>query len=114
MNISAGIGKTIRIKGEIVAREPLVIAGRVEGTVEVDEHALTIAEGATVDAAVTAESVVIEGTVRGDLAAISKIVVHQTAKVDGECSAPIISVADGALIQGKIETTQRKAKLAVA
>ena len=57
---------------------------------------------------------VIEGLVQGDMAAIGKIAIQSTAKVEGECSAPIVSVADGALFQGKIETTQRRTKLAVA
>ena len=112
--MSAGIGKSIRVKGDVVAREPFLIAGRVEGTIAVDQHTLTIAPEATVNAAITAESVVIEGTVEGDLAAINKIVIQTTAKVEGECSAPIVSIADGAIVQGKIETTQRKSKLAVA
>ena len=104
----AGIGKSIRIKGEIVAREPFLIAGRVDGIIEVDRHTLTIADGASVNAAITAESMVIGGTVQGDLAAISKIAIQATAKLEGECSAPIVSIADGAFVQGKIETTQRK------
>ena len=112
--MSAGIGKSIRLKGDVVAREPFVIAGRVEGTIEVDQHTLTIAAEASVIAAITAESMVIEGTVQGDLAAISRIAIQSTAKVEGECSAPIVSIADGAMVQGKIETTQRKAKLAAA
>ena len=112
--MSAGIGKSIRLKGDVVAREPFLIAGRVEGTIEVDQHTLTIAAEASVIAAITAESMVIEGTVQGDLAAISRIAIQSTAKVEGECSAPIVSIAEGAMVQGKIETTQRKAKLAAA
>ena len=112
--MSSGIGKSIRIKGDVVAREPFLIAGRVEGTIEVEQHTLTIAPEASVNAAITAESVVIEGTVEGDLAAISKIAIQSTAKVEGECSAPIVSIAEGAIVQGRIETTQRKSKLAVA
>lgn len=112
--MSAGIGKSIRIKGDVVARESFLIAGRVEGTIEVDQHTLTIGPDAWVHAAITAESVVIEGTVEGDLAAISKIAIQSTARVEGECSAPIISIADGATVQGKIETTQRRGKLAIA
>jgi cytoskeletal protein CcmA (bactofilin family) len=112
--MSAGIGQTIRVKGEIVAREPFLIAGHVEGTVEVDQHLLTIAASATVDATVRADSVVIQGNVTGDLAAVGKIVLQPTAKVEGELSAPIISIADGALIHGKVETTQRKTKVALA
>lgn len=112
--MTAGIGKSIRVKGDIVSREPFLVAGRVEGTIEVEQHTLTIAPDASVHAAITAESVVIEGHVEGDLAAISKIAIQPTARVEGECTAPIVSIADGAMVQGKIETTQRKGKLAVA
>jgi cytoskeletal protein CcmA (bactofilin family) len=112
--MTAGIGKSIRVKGDIVAREPFLVAGRVEGTIEVDQHTLTISPDASVHAAITAESVVIEGNVQGDLAAINKIAIQPTARVEGEFTAPIISIADGAIVQGKIETTQRKSTLAVA
>ena len=112
--MAAGIGKSIRVKGEIVAREPFLVAGRVEGTIEVDQHTLTIAEDASVDASITAESVVIQGAVHGDLAAVTKIAIQPTATVDGECSAPIISIAEGASVQGRIETTQRKSRIAAA
>lgn len=112
--MAAGIGKSIRVKGEIVAREPFLVAGRVEGTIEVDQHTLTIAEDASVHASITAESVVIQGAVQGDLAAVTRISIQPTAKVDGECSAPIISIAEGATVRGRIETTQRKASIAAA
>jgi len=110
--MSAGIGKSIRIKGDIVAREPFLIAGHVEGTIAVDQHTLTIAQGASVDAAVTADSMVIEGSVLGDLAASRKIAIQASAKLEGECSAPIVSIADGAFVHGKIETTQRRSAAA--
>ena len=106
--MSVGIGRSIRVKGEITAREPLLIEGRVEGIIEVDQHTLTIAHGASVSAAITAESVVIEGAVAGDLTAITRIAIQATARMEGECTAPIVSIADGAFVQGRIETTQRK------
>ena len=62
--MSVGIGKSIHVKGDVTAREPFLIAGSVEGTIEIDQHTLTIADGASVSAAITAESVVIGGTVQ--------------------------------------------------
>jgi cytoskeletal protein CcmA (bactofilin family) len=114
MNMSAGIGQTIRIKGDVTAREPFLIAGQVEGTVEVEGHTVTVAEGATVAAIVSADTVDIQGTVKGEISASSRIVVQLTAKIEGELSAPTISITEGAFIHGKVETTQRKATLAVA
>jgi cytoskeletal protein CcmA (bactofilin family) len=114
MSMSAGIGKSIRIKGEIVAREPFLISGHVDGTIDVDGHTLTVAEGATVAATVTADTVVIEGRVNGELSASTRIVVRETATVEGGISAPAISIADGATINGLVETTQRKQPLSLA
>ena len=114
MSMSAGIGPSIRIKGEIVAREPFVISGHVEGTLDVDGHTLTVAEGATVAATVTADTVVIQGGVTGDLVAATKIVVRDTATVEGGISAPTISISEGATINGRVETTQRKHTLSLA
>jgi len=112
--MSAGIGQSIRIKGAITAREPFLIAGQVEGTVEVDGHTLTVAESASVAATVTGETVVIQGRLKGELSASTKIVIQPSATIEGGFSAPTISVADGATIHAKLRTTQRGAKLPLA
>jgi cytoskeletal protein CcmA (bactofilin family) len=114
MNMSAGIGQSIRIKGEVTAREPFLIAGQVEGTIDLDGHTLTIAQEATVNATVSADTVVVQGTIKGAASAATKIAVHPTAKLEGAFSAPSISVADGAVVHGRIETTKRKDQRAVA
>jgi cytoskeletal protein CcmA (bactofilin family) len=108
MNMSTGIGHSIRIKGEVTAREPFLIAGHVEGTIDVDGHTLTVAEQATVDATVSADIVVAQGTITGATTAATKIDVKPTAKLEGEFSAPRISIAEGAIVQGRIETTGRR------
>ena len=114
MNMSAGIGKSIRIKGDVIAREPFLIAGHVEGTIDVDGHTLTVAEEATVSATVSADTVVVQGTIKGATSAATKIAVQPTAKLDGAFSAPNISIAEGAIVQGRIETTRRTDQRAVA
>jgi cytoskeletal protein CcmA (bactofilin family) len=114
MNMSAGIGQSIRIKGEVAAREPFLVAGHVEGTINVDGHTLTVAEDATVDATVSADIVVVQGIITGTTSAATKIVAQSTAKLEGTFSAPSICIAEGAIVQGRIETTRRKDQLAVA
>jgi cytoskeletal protein CcmA (bactofilin family) len=114
MSTSAGIGQSIRIKGEIVAREPFLISGHVDGTIDVDGHTLTVAEGATVAATVTADTVVIQGKVKGEVSATTKIVVRETASIEGGISAPTISISEGATVNGTVETTKRKESLSLA
>lgn len=107
MDSIAMIGQSIRIKGEVTAREPLTIAGHVDGTIDADGHAVTIEATGRIQASITAHSIIIGGTVTGRIAAGGRIVVRETAKVDGELTAPAVSLADGATVHGKVETAPR-------
>ena len=108
MDTTAGIGPSIHIKGEVTASEPLTIAGHVDGTIAVDGHALTIAAGGHVKATVTAHTIVIGGHVDGRLNAGARIVVGETGTIEGDLSAPAVSLADGATVHGKVETAARR------
>jgi len=63
---------------------------------------------------VSADTVIIHGQVKGEMSAANKIVIRETASVDGELSAPIVHVVDGAILQGRVETTNPKGKLSIA
>lgn len=114
MDATAQIGPSIRIKGEVTAREPLTIAGQVDGSVTVEGHAVTIAAGGQVTATVAADTIVVAGAVSGRLNAGARVVVRETASVDGDITAPSVSLADGATVHGRIETRERKPALALA
>jgi len=107
----ASIGPSILIKGTLIANEPLTIAGRVDGTVEIKGHVLTLAAGGRLTADVTADTIIVDGQVNGSLTADVRIVVRATATIDGDLMAPAISVADGATLNGKIETVAQRVPL---
>jgi len=110
MNSTWHVGPTISIKGEVISQEPLTIAGHVDGSVEVVGHALTIAEGGKATATLLANTIVVSGAVNGSLCAKDSIVVGETAVIKGDLAAPAVRVADGAVVQGRIDTGDRKAK----
>ncbi len=111
MDAIATIGPSIHIKGEVTANEPLTIAGKVDGTIAVDGHALTVDAAGRVQATVTAHTIFIGGTVNGRFNAGSRIVVRETAVVEGDLHAPTVSLADGATLHGKVETATRGSKV---
>jgi cytoskeletal protein CcmA (bactofilin family) len=110
----ANIGASILIKGEVIADEPLTIAGSVIGTIEVKGHPLTFMAGATVQADVVAQSIVVAGSVSGTLTAEGLIVVERTATIEGDMSASSVSIQDGATVQGHLEVVGRRRPLALA
>jgi cytoskeletal protein CcmA (bactofilin family) len=114
MNTTARIGASIHIKGEVTSHEPLAIAGRVEGTIEVDGHSLVADPGSNIKATVTAHTIVVAGQVSGSLMAGERIEICETATIEGELSAPAISLAEGATVHGRIETIGRTPGLQLA
>jgi cytoskeletal protein CcmA (bactofilin family) len=114
METMARIGSSIQIKGEVTSREPLTISGLVDGTVMVDGHELTVEDGAKVTASLMADTIIVAGRVNGRLDASVRIVVRTTATIDGDLSAPTVALADGATLNGHVETALRKASLSLA
>jgi cytoskeletal protein CcmA (bactofilin family) len=68
---------------------------------------LTIEAGAHTEADITADTIVISGNSNGCLTARVRIVVGGTATIEGTISAPAISVADGALVHGRVDAEGR-------
>lgn len=115
MQTAAHIGETIVIKGEVTAREDVTIAGRIEGSIRIDGHALTIANGASVLADVHATDVTVAGEFLGTLTADRHIAFSGSANVEGDFEAPTIAIAEGAVVTGRVETTgERKPALQLA
>jgi cytoskeletal protein CcmA (bactofilin family) len=106
----AEIGASIVIKGDITAREDLVISGRIEGSITVDGHSVIVRSGADVVADIQAHAIVVAGQVLGALSADEAIELQPSAQVEGELSAPRLKVHDGAVFNGKAETLKRAEK----
>jgi cytoskeletal protein CcmA (bactofilin family) len=113
MDETARIGPSIRIKGEISAKEPMIVEGRVEGSIDLSGQQLTVSEAAHIDGDVVAHTVVVAGTVKGTLSAEAKVILKQTASLEGEMTAPAVKVDEGAVLQGRVEVGGRR-QLAVA
>ena len=110
MNQRAGVGSSVVIKGELSAKEDVVIAGRVEGSINVTGHLVVVESGAHVVGDITATGIVVSGTVHGSLLAEERINAEAGADLQGDISAPRIAVADGAVVNGRIETVTASAK----
>jgi len=102
----AVIGRSIEINGDVRGNEDLRIEGDVSGTVELRNSNLTIGKEGKVRADVYAKSVTVDGTTEGDLYASERIVVHISANVRGNITAPKVGIEEGAKFKGSIEMDQ--------
>jgi cytoskeletal protein CcmA (bactofilin family) len=107
------LGPTLYFKGDLSAEEDLLIQGRVEGSITHTQR-LTVGVQGTVKANIRAHSIVVEGTVDGDLQAEKSVFLKDTAKVCGNVYAPSVSILEGACFTGNIDMDGRKAGQASA
>lgn len=100
---AAIIGPSITIKGDVSGDEDLVIQGRIDGTVNLKKHNVTVGSEGRVKADIFGRTVTIEGEVNGDLHGDEQIVLRQTARVQGNIAAPRVTLEDGATFRGGID-----------
>lgn len=100
---SATIGKAVMVKGQIFSREDLVIDGEVEGTVELQEHRLTVGPNGKVQAGIKAREIIVLGSIHGNVEAADKIDIRKDAKLVGDIKAARIVIEDGAYFKGSID-----------
>ena len=102
----ANIGKSISIKGDLPGNEDIVIEGKVEGKVDLPNNQLTIGGDGSVNAEISAKSVVIIGRVKGNVDGTERIEIQATGIVEGDVSAPRLVVAEGAVVNGSVAMTK--------
>jgi len=106
---NAVLGKSVIVKGQIYSREDLTIDGEVEGTVELQEHRLTIGPNGKVRASVKARELVVLGTIHGDVETTDKIDIRKEAKLVGDIKTARIVIEDGAYFKGNIDIVRPEA-----
>jgi len=109
----ATIGRSITIQGEVTGDEDLLIQGRVEGSVNLKQHSVTVGAEGEVMANVTGRVVTVEGRVEGDLRAEEQVILRSSAVVQGDITAPRVVLEDGARFRGVVdmgETVDRTAR----
>lgn len=99
----ARIGKALVIKGEITGSESICIDGKVEGSINLPGHRLTVGPEGQVFATITALEVVVQGKITGNVTVSGRLEVRSEGSLIGDVVAERINVADGAFFKGKIE-----------
>ena len=105
----AVIGKTVVIKGDVQSQEPLTIEGQVEGKIEIGDHLLTVAAGATVRAQIAGSNIEVRGRVEGRIDAEKTVYIRNDAELVGDIHASSLVIEEGAYIKGQVELA-REAK----
>jgi cytoskeletal protein CcmA (bactofilin family) len=106
----ATIGRSLVIKGELTGAESLYIDGRIEGSINVSEHRVTIGRNGVVAANINAREVVIMGKVKGNIQCSDRLDIRSEGSLTGDVITQRISVEDGAILKGSVQVRNAEAK----
>lgn len=94
------IGPDASFKGELRFEKAVKHLGRFEGTIE-SKGRLLVAEGASLAGDVKAETIDVQGEVKGNLHATGKVCLTSTAKLEGDLHTARLEVNEGAIFVGR-------------
>jgi cytoskeletal protein CcmA (bactofilin family) len=106
----ATIGRSLVIKGELTGAESLYIDGRIEGSVNVSEHRVTVGRNGVVAANISAREVVIMGKVKGNIQCGDRLDIRGEGSLTGDVITQRISVEDGAILKGSVQVRSAETK----
>jgi cytoskeletal protein CcmA (bactofilin family) len=95
------IGEGMTLKGELHGAGPIVVLGRFEGDIVV-EGTITVGQGGYVDANISASTIVIDGVVRGNMSADTKVEIGPTGALTGSVKSAALTASEGATVKSEI------------
>ena len=93
------IGKGSEFVGKLTFDGTVRVDGKVDGEV-FSRGTLIIGPGADVSSKIQVDTVILSGTVRGNIAAAKKIEMRAPGKLYGNIKTPILSVEEGVIFEG--------------
>jgi cytoskeletal protein CcmA (bactofilin family) len=100
------INEGCKITGVISGSGNYLVSGEVDGDCDL-QGTLTVSNEGVWTGMIRAETVIISGRVEGDISASGKVEITPTARITGRVTADAIAVAEGAVVDGNMQTTGR-------
>lgn len=100
------ISEDCKIKGGVSGSGHFMIGGEVEGDCNV-AGLVTLSDTGIWRGTIKADSVIVAGTVEGDIEATGRVEIGDTARISGTVSGDAIAVAEGAVVEGVMQTKGR-------
>ena len=100
------ISEGCKISGLITGNSDFQISGEIDGDCDL-EGTVTLAKNGSWTGTIKAGNVIIAGQVEGDIIANGMVEITETARISGTVSGEAIAVAEGAVVEGVMQTTGR-------
>lgn len=102
------LANDVDIKGTIKFENELIFDGKIDGEIISDAGSLTIGKNANVNGEVKTKSVVVHGSVTGNISVTERCELKASSQLTGDLKAMRIVIEEGATFIGKSEVTPNK------
>jgi cytoskeletal protein CcmA (bactofilin family) len=106
--LTAFIDQGAEFEGKLSFRDTVRIDGRFQGEIS-SENTLIVGESGEIQAAIHSNTVIVSGTVVGNIKAACKVVLHKTSNVEGDIETASLVVEDGATLRGQVKMASKNA-----
>jgi len=100
--ITTVFNKNTEFYGDLAFKKSLQINGRFEGEISSGSY-LVIGEEAMIRANIKADTVIVKGTVHGNIEAVTRLEIHTNGKLYGNIRTKKLVISDGVVFEGKCE-----------
>ena len=104
------IGRDVQITGDVIFADQFRVDGKVKGKVISEKGTLIIGDSGHIEAQVAVGVCIIQGTLKGDLDAKTRVEIHKSGQVHGDVVTPVLIVEEGALFNGAVRMGQEAAE----
>ena len=102
---NAFLGAGTNYNGTLTFQGAIRIDGVFTGAIK-SEGTLIVGHNASIEGAVRVGTVICNGKINGDIQAADKLVLNKTAVVTGTVISPVLSMEEGAKLDGKLTMTE--------
>ena len=102
------LANDVDIKGTIKFDNELIFDGKIEGEIVSEGGSLTLGKNANVNGEVRTKSVVVHGSVQGNIVVSERCELKASSQLTGDLKAMRIVIEEGATFIGKSEVTPGK------
>lgn len=99
--LTAFIDQGSEFEGKLSFKDTVRIDGRFRGEIS-SENTLIVGESGEIEATINSKTVVVSGSVNGDINATAKVVLHKTARVSGNIGTSSLVIEEGAIVDGQV------------
>ncbi len=99
--LTAFIDQGSEFEGKLSFKDTVRIDGAFRGEIS-SENTLIVGESGEIEATIKSTVVVISGSVEGNIHAAEQIMLHKSARVQGDLHTPSIVIEEGAIFNGNL------------